>query len=396
MKKIYIIDGYNFLYRLFYAIPPFSLKDGTPVNTVFGLAKLFISLYNEDKPDYLFFVLDSPHNFREAIYSEYKGTRDRMPDNLRIQEKLVFELLEAAGIKPLALDGYEADDIIGTLATKFEADPEMDTYILSGDKDLHQFVGPRVAVYDTMKRIVYRAGTTEEKFGVAPVHVVDYLSIVGDSSDNIPGISGFGPKKAQELIKAYGTLEQIYENLDKVSEKTRLTLEENRERAFLSKRLATIDVHVPINVVHLNEYAFRERPFFTPEIIAFLQRFNFRSLLPKEHDQINDITSLGLKQIELTQAVTLDELSKNITALGKVSIATYGTGFSLEGGSLYLGGNDVYQFQTDKIEMQEFFKKLLESDTEIIGYGLKEDIKRIQSYIDNFTVSSEKSQGSLF
>ena len=120
MKKIYIIDGYNFLYRMFYAVPPFTLKDGTPINAIFGLAKLFVSLYNEDRPDYLFFVLDSKNNFREKIYPEYKGTRDRMPDNLRAQEKYLFELLTSIGIKPLALDGYEADDIIGTLATQFE------------------------------------------------------------------------------------------------------------------------------------------------------------------------------------------------------------------------------------------------------------------------------------
>lgn len=401
-KKIYIIDGYNFLYRLFYAIPPFTLKDGTPVNTVFGLAKLLVSLYNEDKPDYLFFVLDSPHNFREAIYPEYKGTRDRMPDNLRIQERLVFDLLEAAGIKPLALDGYEADDIIGTLVTRFtspflpsEPSPpaplpkgeggtdDYDIYILTGDKDLHQFVGDRVAVYDTMKRIVYRAGTTEEKFGVAPNHVVDYLSICGDSADNIPGIPGFGPKKAQELIKAYGTLENIYENLDKVSEKTRATLEENRERAFLSKRLATIDINVPIAETVFESYAFTSKPFFTPEIIAFFQSYNFKSLIPKAFaEQTIDITSLDIKPIQLIEPSKLESLWSEITKTKKVAIATYGNNFSLEGGSIYLGEKDVYQFRSSDIEMGDFFAKLLASDVEIVGYGLKEDLKRIRSYLE--------------
>lgn len=117
-KKIYIIDGYNFLYRVFYAIPPFSLKDGTPVNAVFGMAKILLALHREDRPDYLIFTLDSKSKARIELYPEYKGTRDRMPDNLKIQESIIMEMLQIMGIKALKVDGYEADDIIGTLVTK--------------------------------------------------------------------------------------------------------------------------------------------------------------------------------------------------------------------------------------------------------------------------------------
>jgi len=120
-KKIYIIDGYNFLYRVFYAIPPFSLKDGTPVNAVFGMAKILSSLHREDKPDYLIFTLDSRSKARMELYPEYKGTRDRMPDNLKIQESIIMEMLSIMGIQYLKVDGYEADDIIGTLVTKLNS-----------------------------------------------------------------------------------------------------------------------------------------------------------------------------------------------------------------------------------------------------------------------------------
>jgi len=190
-KKIYIIDGYNFLYRVFYAIPPFSLKDGTPVNAVFGMAKILLALHREDKPDYLIFTLDSKSKARLELYPEYKGTRNRMPDNLKIQESIIMEMLQIMGIKHLKVDGYEADDIIGTLVTDLGQDKENDIYILSGDKDLYQFIDGNVAIYDTMKHKIYHTAEAREKFAVDPKHIVDYLAICGDSSDNIPGIPGF-------------------------------------------------------------------------------------------------------------------------------------------------------------------------------------------------------------
>lgn len=185
-KKIYIIDGYNFLYRVFYAIPPFSLKDGTPVNAVFGMAKILLALHREDKPDYLIFTLDSRSKARLELYPEYKGTRDRMPDNLKTQESIIMEMLSIMRIKHLKVDGFEADDIIGTLVTDLGKDKENDIFILSGDKDLYQFINGNVAIYDTMKHKIYHEAEAREKFSVDPKHIVDYLAICGDSSDNIP------------------------------------------------------------------------------------------------------------------------------------------------------------------------------------------------------------------
>jgi len=149
---------------MFYAVPPFSTKSGTPVNAVFGLAKTMLGLHEYDKPDMLVFVMDSGKSFRVDMYTEYKANRDRMPDNLKIQESIIFELLESMGITPMTAPGYEADDIIGTLVTKFAENPENDIYILSGDKDLYQFTGPRIAVYDMMKRTISRERETVEKF----------------------------------------------------------------------------------------------------------------------------------------------------------------------------------------------------------------------------------------
>lgn len=157
MRRIFLLDGYNLFYRFFYAVPPFTGPDGQPVNAVFGLAKMLAGFHESEKPDCLALVMDSREpNFRSKFYPEYKATRDRMPDDLRAQEPLLYELFAALGIPTLALGGYEADDIIGTLATRFAANPENSVFIVSGDKDLYQFVGENVAVYDTMKRVVAR------------------------------------------------------------------------------------------------------------------------------------------------------------------------------------------------------------------------------------------------
>lgn len=171
-------------------------------------------------------------------------------------------------------------------------------YIVSGDKDLYQFVGENVAVYDTMKRVVARRKEAIEKFGVPPERVVDYLAIVGDSSDNIPGIPGFGPKKAEALITEFGSLESIYENIDKITGKARETLENSREVAFLSKTLASIDVNVPVEL-DLEAAKFASRPFLTPEAEAFFHRLGFKSLLPKRDVVLRDAMNLetGFEEI---------------------------------------------------------------------------------------------------
>lgn len=380
-KKIYIIDGYNFIYRLFYAIPPFSLKDGTPVNTVFGMAKVLLSIWNEDKPDYLLFVLDSPTNLRKELYPEYKGTRERMPDQLRAQESIVFQMLETMKIPMLKVDGYEADDVIGTLVRKLEGDKENDIYILSGDKDLHQFVSDNVAIYDTMKRIIYRNEKTTEKFGVEPKYIVDYLAICGDSSDNIPGIPGFGPKKAQSLIESYGHLEDIYARIDETTGKTRETLEQYRETAFLSKQLATIHTDLSVDITSFEQYSYRDKPFFTSEVIDFFTRYEFRSLLPREHAENKKFESLNLDILEITET-NKKEIQDVILSKPQISLATYGTDFSLVGGSFYLGEKEVYTFETTVTDMRDLFEKLLGSEVKIIGFELKEDLKRIRKYLE--------------
>ncbi len=308
MRKIFLIDGYNLIYRMFYAVPAFTTKAGEPVNAVFGIAKALLGLHSSEKPDILLFVMDAKGaTFREKIYPEYKGTRDRMPDDLKSQEKYITKLLAAMDIPVLELMGFEADDLIGTLVTKLRTDKENDLYILSGDKDLYQFIGGNVAVYDTMKRMIARDEQAREKFGVGPEFVVDYLAITGDTSDNIPGIHGFGPKKAQSLITEFGSLESIYENLDKMPEKTRAVLEENREVAFLSKQLASIDTNVAFDF-DLGAHAFKDRPIVNPAVRDFFRELEFRSLLPDEEQVLANYESLGINYERVDETEKLDHI----------------------------------------------------------------------------------------
>lgn len=186
-----------------------------------------------------------------------------------------------------------------------------------------------------MKHKVFHTAEAREKFGVDPKHIVDYLAICGDSSDNIPGIPGFGPKKAEALINEYGDLENIYTNIEHITGKAREILETNREIAFVSKQLATIDTSVPLDNFSLEDHAFNSREFLTGSVIDFFSHYDFRSLMPKGHVQTKDFSSLGLKEIKILG----DSETRLITSLledtKKISIATYGDRFSLAGGSLY-------------------------------------------------------------
>ena len=184
-SRIILVDGYNVVYRLFYAVPSFTLRDGTPVNAVYGLAKIITALI-EEKPDALVFVWDSRTNLRKKTYAEYKATRDRMPDQLRVQESYITELLSTWGVRSIAVEGYEADDIIGTLARQWDHHDRR-IEIISGDKDLGQLVSSRIVLRDPTRRdLIVGPREVRAKFGVDPEQIVDYLAITGDSSDNIP------------------------------------------------------------------------------------------------------------------------------------------------------------------------------------------------------------------
>jgi DNA polymerase-1 len=206
---LYIIDGNSYIYRAFYAVRGLTNSSGLPTNAVFGFANMLLKVIKEKTPEFLAIVFDPKGPTRRHLeYKDYKSHRPPMPRDLVPQVPYIHKLVEAFRIPVFVQDGQEADDLIATLARKAES-RGMDVTVVTGDKDILQLVGPRIRVYDTLKEKVYGPKEVEERFGVPPDRVVEIMGLMGDASDNIPGVPGIGEKTAQTLIKEYGTIENL-------------------------------------------------------------------------------------------------------------------------------------------------------------------------------------------
>ncbi len=249
-KRIFLIDGNSYLYRAFFATPHLSNSRGIPTNAVYAFISMLKKLQNTENPDMLVVIFDSKApSFREAISKEYKAQRPPMPGNLAAQIPYVKAIVRAMGLPMLEKEGYEADDIIGTIVEHLKEQQEIETYIVTSDKDMMQLISGRVTIYDSMKNQIVRETEVIQKLGVKPNLVVDYLALCGDTSDNIPGVPGIGEKTARELISTMGAFENIYANVDtitKASVKQRLLT--GKESGEMSRILATIKTDVPIHV----------------------------------------------------------------------------------------------------------------------------------------------------
>ena len=236
MKKLIIIDLSNYIFRAFFAIRPLHAPDGTPVNAVYGVLSMIHNMIVKHKPTHILIAKDTKEgSFRKEIYVEYKAHRTAPPDELIPQFDLVDELITALGIPEIKMARYEADDVIGSVATQWKNSFD-EILIASGDKDLMQFVGEQIKMLDTMKEKTYEREDVKDKMGVYPEQVVDYLALIGDRSDNIPGVPGIGPKGAQNLLEEYGNLEKILDNVAEIKNKRCQTaLLEHKDKAIISK-----------------------------------------------------------------------------------------------------------------------------------------------------------------
>jgi DNA polymerase-1 len=276
MKRIYLIDISSFIFRAFYAIRPLTSPAGLPTNAVYGVISMLIKLLKEDKPEYVVVCYDRKEpSFRKELFEAYKANRSEMPEDLVPQMPVIKKAIELMGIPAIDSPGYEADDIIGTLAKMGRCKYDLDVMIVSGDKDFGQTVEDRIFLVDTMKGTKMGPQEVFEKWGVHPHQFIDYLALVGDSSDNIPGVTGIGPKGAVTLLSEYQTLEGIYENLDKIkSASLKTKLETGRDMALLSKKLVTIVNQVPVSE-DLQDYHLRG--VHTDELRALLKELNFKA-----------------------------------------------------------------------------------------------------------------------
>jgi DNA polymerase I len=250
--QLYLIDGASYIYRAFYAIRHLSNSRGFPTNAIYGFIQMLLKVLKEHKPDYLGVVLDAKGpTFRSELYQAYKANRTAMPDSLSLQVPYIKTIIHAYGIATVEIAGYEADDLIGTIAR--QACPEADVVVITGDKDILQLVTERICVYDTMKEKRFGVDEVIQRFGVRPEQLTDVMGLSGDAIDNIPGVPGIGEKTAIELIKAFGGVENLLGQLDRVPRKgVKEKLELHGDLARLSRQLATIrtDVAFPFQLEH--------------------------------------------------------------------------------------------------------------------------------------------------
>jgi len=249
-QRFVILDGSSLMYRAFYALPPLTDSQGRPTNAIFGFSNMLTKLLGELQPDKLVIAFDKGRTtFRTERYAEYKGTRDKTPEELLAQIPLLHEFAAAFGISFIEKERYEADDIIGTLAVK-AAGAGHEVMVVTGDRDALQLVRPNLKVLLTKKGISelkeYDEAAFREEYGFEPIKLIDLKGLMGDTSDNIPGVPGVGPKTASKLLLEYGSVEEVLNNIENISgKKLKQRLTENKEQAILSKELATIELNVP-------------------------------------------------------------------------------------------------------------------------------------------------------
>jgi DNA polymerase-1 len=288
VKRLFIVDGHSHIFRAYHAVGYLSTSKGVPSHAVLILSTMLWKLLREEQPDYLGIALDPPGpTFRDAMFTEYKATRTAMPDDLARQLPYVRRLFEAMRTPVLEVSGYEADDVLATLVDRALALDDVEVTVVSGDKDLLQLVGPRVKAFSVLGRtgekIVYDEAKVRERWGVEPAQIPDVLALMGDSIDNIPGVRGVGEKTAVKLIAQFGSVERLYEHLTLVPGKLRETLAANRKQALLSRELATVSRHVPLE---FDLEAFRRVEPDWPKLRALWMEMEFTRLVKELPAQV--------------------------------------------------------------------------------------------------------------
>ncbi|CUA78794.1 DNA polymerase I [Anoxybacillus suryakundensis] len=324
-NKLVLIDGNSIAYRAFFALPLLHNDKGIHTNAIYGFTMMLMKLIEEEKPTHMLVAFDAGKTtFRHEVYTEYKGGRQKTPPELSEQFPFLRELLDAYNIRTYELENYEADDIIGTIATEAEKEG-FDVVIISGDRDLTQLASERIHVHVTKKGITdierYTPEHVFEKYGLTPAQIVDLKGLMGDASDNIPGVPGIGEKTALKLLKEYGTVEHVLASLEHISgKKLKENLQTYREQALLSKQLATIRRDVPLTL-SLDELAWQS--YDVERVTTLFQELGFTSLMDKIGRSSQEQRSL--KDISFVTVQTIDEhmLEKESTLLVEVMDANY-------------------------------------------------------------------------
>jgi len=381
MEKFVIIDGNSLINRAFYGMPALKSLSGKPCGAIFGFVNMMISIATNEKPKYLVCVFDAgKHTFRHDMYTDYKGTRGPMPEDLHEQLTTLKMLLNAMNIKTIEQKEIEADDIIGTLTRKFNEE----FMLISGDKDLLQLVNDNTTVWLTQKGISNVLKVTPEvlksEFGLEPYQVIELKAIMGDSSDNIPGIAGIGKVGATKLINEYQNLDSIYANLENLSKGIQVKLTESKDMAYLSKRLATIKLDVDLDC-SLKDCEFKLP--FNDEVYAMMQDLDFKSLLKRKElfvqDKVEIIegkeTEISAEIIEIESEEGLQEMIRYLGDSFAVSIDDMSMYFAKDEREyvIYTSGS-VFNLNIDLI------KHLFESNKQKICFDSKEIMWKLNDF----------------
>jgi len=282
MQTLLIIDGNAIMHRAYHALPPFKSADGTPTNVVYGYLSMLNKVVKDFKPDYLISCFDTPKpTFRNKLFKKYQSQRPKINNDFIVQIPIVKMAVDAAGINRIEKDGYEADDLIGTITRIFKTN-KFRVVILTGDKDIFQLITETVFVAAPQLGLanvkIFDKSEVEKKLDVSPNQIIEYKALVGDPSDNYPGASGIGPKTASKLIHQFKNVDNIYKNLEKIeSEKTREVLIKEKDNVYLSRKLATIVTDVDINI-DIEKLKFKS---FNKKLMDLLTQYQMNSLIKR-------------------------------------------------------------------------------------------------------------------
>ncbi|HXX57122.1 MAG TPA: DNA polymerase I [Thermodesulfovibrionales bacterium] len=384
--NLYLIDGNSYVYRAFFAIKDLTNSKGFPTNAIYGFTNMLLKIIRERRPDGIVVSFDSPvPTERHLLYDAYKAHRPETPGDLARQLPHIRKLIAAFRIKIFELPGYEADDLLATIATKAAAD-DADVFIVTADKDMLQVVGDRVKIYDPVKDRVLDREYVREKFGVGPDRVSEFMALTGDAVDNIPGIKGIGEKTAKELLSSFSSIDDLLSHPERIErEKLRNLVADNAEAARLSLRLALINTSVPVDV-NIGEYAVQEPDW--PALLTLFREYEFGSLMKliptvrREHEYERVFSSGRLREIA---ASVRDSFALDTEATGRNPRSDRIVGISLctdNKRAYYIPFGHVYPGAPEQVDKKEGLDLLagLFGDKKIpkIGHNLKYDLSMLR------------------
>ncbi len=402
MEKVVLVDGNNLLFRSYYATAYSGnfMKNsrGFPTNGLYGFVNMINKIINEEKPKYMMVAFDIGKTFRHEKYDEYKGGRAETPDELKSQFPVAKEILNCMGIKYLEKDLYEADDIIGTFAKMIDESSLYEGLIVSSDKDLLQLISDKVTVklLKTKDYIMMNHDTFVDTYGIEPIRMIDLKGLMGDASDNIPGVKGIGEKTALKLLSTYDTIEDIYNNIEQIKGAVKNKLIDGRKQAIDSKDLATIYREVPLDVTFDDiKYTYT----FSEELMNLYKELEFYSFI-KKNDMKREKEDIEVKVIYDTKTLNITD---DVSVYVDISDSNYHRGI-IEGISIYNDSNsiyipgdnigdlsyikgNIYTYDAKRLYVS-FFKKNINIDT------ITSDIM-IAAYLVNYNVSDDIAKLAL-